>query len=361
MSQTPTTTPNRPSRVLFVGNGIQRGESGTLSWEEVMQKLDHEYADALPLTGNAGGLWWESVEPPNPRPWRNRPEAASFSLLARFEGLAWSPARAGGPEPYRELKREVANLFQSPVRNDLHKIIDEIELDHIITTNYDFSLETTSETPHPPDNGGSSERTYSLFRKHADSRGRPVWHIHGEVARPDSILLGEQHYLNSVGRLKQYLSPWTGFASSGRTYQARSPWTQPTEEHNPKWSWVDHFLTGDVRIVGFGFDTTELDLWWLLRWRRAVELRQQQEHSDDSDPMTSPKPIPLGSIHFYECVPDGETARQTKLKHQLLRDLNVKVHARSIPPASANTQAPSPYRLFYKDVLQQIRNDWRSL
>ena len=33
-------------------------------------------------------------------------------------------------------------------------------------------------------------------------------------------------------------------------------------------SWVDYFLTGEVYSVGFGFDLSEIDLWWLVDCKR---------------------------------------------------------------------------------------------
>ena len=41
-------------------------------------------------------------------------------------------------------------------------------------------------------------------------------------------------------------------------------------------SWLDSFILGDVFILGFGFDFSELDLWWLLN-RRQREKAQKGE------------------------------------------------------------------------------------
>ena len=41
-------------------------------------------------------------------------------------------------------------------------------------------------------------------------------------------------------------------------------------------SWLDYFILGDVYSLGFGFDTSEMDLWWLL-------CRKKRERADHGE------------------------------------------------------------------------------
>jgi hypothetical protein len=41
-------------------------------------------------------------------------------------------------------------------------------------------------------------------------------------------------------------------------------------------SWLDYFILGDVYSLGFGFDTAEMDLWWLL----CRKKRERAAHGD---------------------------------------------------------------------------------
>lgn len=33
-------------------------------------------------------------------------------------------------------------------------------------------------------------------------------------------------------------------------------------------SWIDYFVSNDVHILGFAFDLAEIDLWWLLAYKK---------------------------------------------------------------------------------------------
>ena len=37
-------------------------------------------------------------------------------------------------------------------------------------------------------------------------------------------------------------------------------------------SWLEYFIFGDVYVVGFGMDLSEIDLWWLLNRKKREEL-----------------------------------------------------------------------------------------
>ena len=37
--------------------------------------------------------------------------------------------------------------------------------------------------------------------------------------------------------------------------------------YKPK-SWIDYFLIGNVYIIGFGMDPSEMDIWWLINCKK---------------------------------------------------------------------------------------------
>jgi hypothetical protein len=104
---------------------------------------------------------------------------------------------------------------------------------------------------------------------------KKVWHIHGDAATPDSVIMGHYYYgklLREIQlRIKIFMPFCKGCMNNGVDSESKS--------------WVDLFLTKDVYIVGFGFDFSEMDLWWLAACKK--------------------KEFANTKIHYY--APKGET------------------------------------------------------
>ena len=81
---------------------------------------------------------------------------------------------------------------------------------------------------------------------------------------PNTVILGHYYYGNLLFCCDEYLTH--------RAPEQRYPlW--PGHEELEALSWLDYFILGDVYSLGFGFDTSEMDLWWLLcRKKRAYVL-----------------------------------------------------------------------------------------
>lgn len=91
---------------------------------------------------------------------------------------------------------------------------------------------------------------------------KPVWHIHGEAAKYNSMVLGLLYY----GRLLSYVKDYVQIAT--REYKK----TQDKKKTYVPKSWVDYFLFGDVYIVGQGLDFSEMVLWWLICYKKQVGI-----------------------------------------------------------------------------------------
>jgi hypothetical protein len=171
------------------------------------------------------------------------------------------------------------------------KRIDALPVQHILTTNYDYLLEGVTRPS--PRKASTREQKYSLFRWRKRTAGGKVWHVHGEAMQKASIMLGSAHYSTHTARVREYLSASPNEAGDWKRARARSPLiTQPTEENTKfvrgwRRSWVDHFLTGHVHVLGFGFSQSETLLWWLLMFRHREAQRK-------SGPRFQP-----GSFTFY--------------------------------------------------------------
>lgn len=82
----------------------------------------------------------------------------------------------------------------------------------------------------------------------------PIWHIHGEAAKPDTMIIGHYYYGRLLSRIQKY---------TAETIQRYKIAERSGTAFYPR-SWVDYILFGNVYIVGQGMDLSEMDLWWLM-------------------------------------------------------------------------------------------------
>ena len=145
-----------------------------------------------------------------------------------------------------------------------------LNFDHILTTNYSCEIECASlnipkiskeyikekQCFYSTENEKGSQRkfyitTFNRIKDTINGGEHDIWHIHGDVALPDSIALNNEYYGKLVGRYQKWI----------------------TENHAPEKikSWIDAFLYGDLYILGFGMNFDETDLWWLLEYKAKNE------------------------------------------------------------------------------------------
>lgn len=90
-------------------------------------------------------------------------------------------------------------------------------------------------------------------------------------------------------------------------------------------SWLDYFILGDVYSLGFGFDTSEIDLWWLL-------CRKKRERADH------------GELYFFE--PERKSALTKKA-------LLEAYQARCVTLGVSEPEGKD-YRNFYEMAVREI-------
>ena len=184
------------------------------------------------------------------------------------------------------LKKHGNELFSSAEDAGLREILGQLltmGFDEILTTNYDYTIEGTAFYPntitpyrieklmrHTPEID-RAERSYMLHTYNiADYKGvsNRIWHIHGEARKPSSIVIGHYMYVNLVSKWREKLKERE---KSYRTF----------DHTKVSGCWLDSFIMGNVYILGFGFDFSELDLWWLIN-------RKKRENAE-----------PHGKVIFY--------------------------------------------------------------
>lgn len=134
----------------------------------------------------------------------------------------------------------------------------------VLTTNFDAAFETGIGAPIKHINSAGFThfypwKTYYGFKQHAlPTDGFGIWKIHGDIKYKDSIRLGLTDYMGSVERARKMIHK-----GDDRLFQGKL---------QPRWSghetWLHIWFNMPLIIVGFGFDTDEVFLRWLLIERR---------------------------------------------------------------------------------------------
>ena len=249
-------------RVLLLGNGILRLRGG-VSWEALLQRiaLNDEIPDEvlreIPLAMRVEALCGVDVE------------GARLRAAAEFEPI------------------------DACITDTLKRLLS-LPWDCVLTTNYTYEAEGVLLGR---SRFGKEDRRRTLacmdgsvYRKDnlhfcyiMDRDGLPplpVWHIHGDLGRPDSMILSYYSYAKAISRLQKY------------NRQLKNAFQDAVEARRmviPR-SWTDWFILGDVYTVGFGYDFSEFDLWWAAE-RKARENAQVgrliawQDRQIKSDPV----------------------------------------------------------------------------
>lgn len=287
-------------QVLLLGNGMNRVYGGA-SWAGLLQKINRtdfttEQVKSIPFPMQAVLLSEDHVD-----------------------------------DSLKELRQELTQCEVHPWLDEQLKSLLSLPFDCILTPNFTYEVE------HAADPAFAVQKTW--FRKHQrhtpavqraerrfmlhtyydlpTQRGSvPLFHIHGEARKPDTVILGHYYYGNLLFCYDDYLSR--------RVPQRRYPLSEGAEGL-PVMSWLDYFILGDVYSLGFGFDTAEMDLWWLL-------CRKKREMA------------PHGKLYFLE--PDRRSA-VTKIA--LLRAYEAEhLHLGVSEPG------PADYPAFYERAVQTI-------
>ncbi|WP_026509395.1 hypothetical protein [Butyrivibrio sp. LC3010] len=144
-----------------------------------------------------------------------------------------------------------------------------IPFDAVLTVNYSYEVECALDTTFnlkkespskyrkSTQKGSKPQEQLGLF-KYFTVNNQNIWHIHGEAARPSSMVMGHYYYGKLLSEIQKRI-PYVIKAYKSSMKQG-TPFI-------PK-SWIDYFLLGNVYIVGFGMDPSEMDIWWLVNCKK---------------------------------------------------------------------------------------------
>lgn len=270
--------------VLFIGNGVNRQDKDQHSWEHLVRGI----ADRAGAKHAADNL-------------KEKP----FSLV--YEAICAESSRQKKEKLTEfEIKTIVGKQISNIEPNDLHEDMAELGIENIITTNYDYTLEKAFCGELGKRANSKRESMYSAHRARI-AGSKKIWHIHGEASSPNTICLGHDHYSGYLAKIHDLISNWKG-------HDRETPIAKRLESREPVDSWWKLFVSRRVDILGFGFDYSEIDLWWLLGWRARKLLR-------------SPGDTPKGSeIHYHVYEPQNGMGTKQRATCELLESFGVKIN-----------------------------------
>lgn len=230
-------------KVLMLGNGINRAYNFA-SWDDLIQSIrTHELSeDETACIKNI--------------PYPMQPVILTDDHLGtRMRDISGALSSLRAPTEEETLLRQYAAL---PV-------------DAVLTANYSYEFEKALADDFKclpgrrckyrkiayADGGKYNTEQLHTFYSFNDDK-LPVWHIHGEACRPDTMVLGHYYYGKLLAKMQQYVSKLIAREKACVSKQ------QPIGIH----SWIDYFLLGDVHIVGLGMALSEMDLWWLINCKK---------------------------------------------------------------------------------------------
>jgi hypothetical protein len=166
--------------------------------------------------------------------------------------------------------------------NDFYDQISSLKFTNYITTNYDLTLEKSFEKSFFEIENDQLEAIYSIRSKLnvLDNQGNcvsKIWHIHGDVNRVKSISLGLDHYCGSIGKIDRYIKGTYSFTRNKLPIQSKSIDSKLNKNENfDENSWIELFYCSNIHFLGFGFDYSETDIWWILNRRSRLKNIQNK-------------------------------------------------------------------------------------
>ena len=291
-------------KVLILGNGIIYDQS--ISWNKLIESVCRDEIDISKYEKKDDDGQFKHFYVPN-------------SILTMATSIIRDSER-------RKQYVKILNN-QTCVSNSYIDRLLKVKWDAVLTTNYTYEIEA-SINPSYPRLSNEAKRNYApcyVDKKdskyllhmcnHISTEHPGIWHIHGELRRPTSMILSHDEYARFIQMLLNH-------------NKARSDDYHRSFEELKITSWVDYFIVGDVYVLGLGMDFSEFDLWWLLGRR----LREKSGH---------------GKMVFYE--PFSE---KNKYKQLALSDSGV-----SVKTLNKNIDNGDTFHDFYCEAICELENE----
>jgi len=292
-------------KVLLIGNGIAQ-TTNQVDWDDLVRELSKK--------ANRNKI----------KILKDEPEPLKVSALA-------------GRTKQIKLNNKAKRIISKNKLKGNNNIIREmfaIGFTHILTTNYTYELENSLLDEPISDinkmykyrvstNKNYSKEKYNLH-SYNNIKNNKIWHIHGEIRKPSSIILNYQSYAMLISKMIEITK-----TDTTRYFK------NAIKNYNKLDNWVDVLLFGDVYIVGLGLNPAEIDLWWLLERKYKYKFG--------------------GRTVFYESknINKKKTKNRTKSKLTLLRLFDIDVRNLGFT-INKNDDYKNFYLLCFEDIQKEL-------
>lgn len=295
-------TIKRPN-VLLIGNGLILNSSinkNVKKWDEYVLSLPNEVIDSKE---------------------REKYKNIPYSILASLLSDKDDSKRYNS---YLNCFETQELLFDSSLKK-----IATLPVDAILTTNYTYEIENIfyqkfsilkDKTKFSYYYSNKADGKYLLHHYNKFPNSPEIWHIHGELRRKSSIILTHDEYVKLIGKLVEENN------KNSNKYVS-------FENHLKINSWLDYFIVGNLYIIGFSMDFSEVDLWWILN-------RRKREKGT------------VGIIHFFASEDNSEALILS------LENFGVMVHRydKIANKYNANSDNTDYYNELYLKIFEDIKS-----
>ena len=233
----------KSSTTIFFGNGVNLLRKEGKSWDAILRQISiDKVISSIPNT-----LKYESIVLP-----RNLYTDGYEGVEIRIDGIL--DKLLVDTESF--VKEKLATELTKSMPSDFYNKLARIKGDNYITTNYENFICDSLLKNGCKKGGGYNEPTRRLkphFFLKRDEQPVRIWNIHGAVEDEESILLGLYEYSKYVTDIEKVLKP----------IEQKSP-------DADKSSWPYVMLHSDVHMLGFGLGYEEIDMWYVLTFRKRL-------------------------------------------------------------------------------------------
>ncbi len=286
---------------LLIGNGLNRC-CGGISWEDLLEQIAKRYFVSSD-TVNSNVLAFEQLKcTVMSRNFNVSSEDFAFEILKNLDTLD----------------------YLSVI--DLYKPFLDLPVKNILTTNFDYSIERTLKKDYEYEkytkNVVMPQETKCSKIRHTKIDDKNIFHIHGELGKKTTVCMGNIHYATN---LISIMNSILDYDKKTDTYNIKNS----VINNDELLSWAQFFFTCNVYIIGLGLYECDIDLWWLISYRK--QLIQEGRRLDNK----------IVYYYLYE--------EKNQNFQNCLEAMNVEVRERQIDENN------------WKDSYKEISNDLKSL
>lgn len=294
--------------VLFIGNGIPQWIGSADKWEELL--IDLKIQNDPYFNSEVYKKEKESYE--------------GFRFLPSSMQVAAATNADVGLHMYYICQRLLQKADLTETQKEKCRKVLDLPFSDIITTNYTLELEKSAdcELNNVSDIVGRPSITDADFSYcirncseiHLGEKAKKIWHIHGIVTEPESIIMGHLYYGFLLAEIIKV----------AEKTKARYDDCVRNNQQFVYENWIDHFLVDDVYILGFSLDFSEQDIWWLVSYKHYA--------------------FPDSKIYFFS---PGRNLKSNSKRGEMLRTYGVHI-------ITDEEDRIMDYNKYYENVIKDI-------